>query len=53
MKPTSGGSSAATKPRKIQKESSRSSGNAISSAFFRSELVIEPTWLEMTGPPPR
>ena len=41
--PTSGGSSAATSPRKTQNDSAISSGNAISSARTRSSSTVRPT----------
>ena len=50
--PTSGGRSEATKPRKTQNESSRTSGNAISSARRRSLWIAAVTWREAMAPPP-
>ena len=50
--PTSGGSSAATRPRNTQSERRNTSGNAMSSAVRRSLATIRSTWRATTGEPP-
>ena len=50
--PTSGGRNAATRPRKTQNESRRTSGNAISSARRRSRWIAAVTCRDAIAPPP-